>query len=473
MGLERRIDLNYLIGLDIGTSSVKGVLLTTKGRVEKTVKEVFTYKKFENGGLELVPGEYLEACMKALRKLAEAAVDGEIKGVCASSASGNLLVLDKEGRPSTGIIGWQDKRVTDEAREILGEMDLDAFYDQIGWPFSYKTFPLAQLCYIKKHQPKVLEACGTVCMSTEYLYYALTGKWGISTSAGTTFFLMDQKEGRYIDGLLDVLGIDESKLPPIMPCGTVLGGIKKEMEEVCGIPAGTPVVLGSFDHPSAARGVGVLKEGEMLLSCGTSWVAFFPIASRDKGIRARMLVDPFLAPAGGCYGAMSSLSSLSGKIQRYVHRYIDDSAEAYQKLSALCRESVSGANGLCISPLEEPDDERILKYPKEDIARAIMEGTVGLLKDKLDMLAAKGITAQSAVMVGGPSEDPMWISLIEEICGISVRVIHGAFAGAVGAAVIAGVGIGEHQSEEDYSLLCNKSHIFNLDSKNQYSNFNK
>lgn len=440
--------MNYLIGLDIGTSSVKGVLMSVNGRVVKTAKGGFEYNRTANNGLELVAGEYLEVCFGTLRELAEAARGGTILGVCASSASGNLLVLDEDGAPATGIINWQDRRVEEEAGELLANLDKDAFYEQIGWPFSFKTFPLAQLCCIKKHDPELLERCSAVCMSTEYLYYVLTGKWGISTSAGTPSFLIDQKEGRYIDSLLETLGIDQSKVPPVMPCASVLGGIKEDMERVCGIPAGTPMILGSFDHPSAARGAGVLKEGEMLLSCGTSWVAFLPVSDREKGIEARLLVDPFLAP-GGCYAVMSSLASLSEKIKGYVYRYIDDSADAFCKLSELCRQSVPGANGLRICPTEEPDDARIGKYPREDIARAIMEGTVLLLKGRLDMLSGKGICAESAVMVGGPSEDPMWRELIEEICGIPVRVVHAAFAGSVGAAILAGIGVGEYADEED------------------------
>ncbi len=439
--------MNYLIGLDIGTSSVKGVLMTTEGQIKKTVREAFTYLKLDNGGLELDAAHYLKVCYHALKELAKHAQDGCIKGVCASSASGNLLLLDKEHKPMTNIINWQDQRVTEEVREILGNMDPNALYELIGWPFDHKTFPLAQACYIKKHSPALLEQCGTVCMSTEYLYATLTGQWGISTSAGTPFYLIDQKEGRYIESLLNTLGIAQSKLPPILPCGHVLGGVREEMEHICGIPAGTPLILGSFDHPSAARGAGVLKEGEMLLSCGTSWVAFFPVSSREKGTAAHMLVDPFLSP-DGCYGAMVSLPSLSEKIQYYVNRYIDASKDAFAKLSSLCAASRPGANGLSINPLEEPDDAKIMRFSKEDIARAIMEGTVLLLKEKMNTLAAFGITAKSAVMVGGPSEDPMWISLIKEICGIFVRVVHASFAGAVGAAVIAGIGVGEYQNEE-------------------------
>lgn len=438
--------MDFFLGLDIGTSSVKGVLMTAEGEVIHTAKESFSYYTLENGGVEISARDYLEVCYGAMRNLAGKAENGTIKGVCASSASGNLLLLDRDNKPMTGIINWQDKRVKEEAREMLKDFSADQLYRWFGWPCGYKAFPLPQLCYMKQHSPQLIEDCGMAAMSTEYLYYTLTGKWGITTSAGTTYLLIDQQKGEYIKPLLDLLGISEDKLPPILPCGTVVGYIKEEMASVCGIPAGTPVMLGTFDHPSAARGAGVLKEGEMLLSCGTSWVALFPISDREKGLRAKMLVDPFLTP-NGCYAVMASIPSLAGRLQLYVNRYIDQSEKAFQKLSALAKESVPGANGLAINPMEEPDDSRINTYEKKDIARAIMEGTVGLLKAKLDDLAAQGISAQSAVMVGGPSEDPYWISLIEEWCGISVRVVHGSFAGAVGAAVIAGVGAGEYESE--------------------------
>lgn len=448
--------MDYLIGLDIGTSSVKGVLLTVEGQVVKSSRGAFAYKQVGEAGLELVAEEYLAVCLSTIKELASSATDGEVKGVCASSASGNLLLLDEDHKPATGIIGWQDRRVTEEAKDVLGDLDIEAFYDCIGWRFSFKTFPLAQLCYIKKHNPKLLEQCSAVCMSTEYLYYELTGKWGISTSAGTPFYLIDQKKGQYIDELLARLEISPEKVPPILPCGQMLGGIKKEIADACGLPEGTPVVLGSFDHPSAARGVGVLKEGQMLLSCGTSWVTFLPVADREKAIRGRTLVDPFLSEKGGCWAVMSSLASLSGKIYRYVERYIDDSADAFSKLSKLCAQSQSGANGLVINLLEEPVDEVITKYTKQDIARAIMEGTVLLLKNKLDILKEKGFTADSAIMVGGPSEDPMWRTLIEEICHISVQVKHASYAGAVGAAVLAGIGVGIYENEEEAQTRFNK-----------------
>ena len=444
--------MQYLIGLDIGTSSVKGVLMTTDGKVVKKAHEGFNYTTRENNVVEIPAEDFLEACLDAIKTLASAS-DGEVLSICASSASGNLVVIGKEGKASTPIINWQDKRVTTEAKELLGEMDTTAFYKQIGWPFGYNAFPLAQLCYIKKHNPEIIENSSMVAMSTEYLYYALTGKWGIVKSAGTPFYLIDQVTGKYNSEILAKLGIDEEKLPPVMKTGSVLGTITKEAAEKCGLPVGTPVIIGTFDHPSAARGVGITKEGQMLLSCGTSWVGFYPVEKREKAISAKMLVDPFLSENGGAWAGMVSLTSFSQQIEYFTKTYVDNSDIWYIKLVEYSAESQTGAGGLILDMTAEPDDAEIRKYEKKHIARAIMENVIDMLAKGMKRITDAGIICNEAVMVGGPSENPLWAELIAEKLGISVCVKHGSYAGAVGAAALAGTAVGIYPDEKTASEI--------------------
>ena len=446
--------MRYLIGLDIGTSSVKGVLMAEDGTVQKTAHGAFSYRILDNQCIEIDADTFEEVCCRTIRALASAEL--EIAGICASSASGNLLLLDEQNNPATPIYNWQDSRVTNEADDILENISKDDLYQKIGWPYLPNSFPLAQLCYIKKHSPETLANCGKVCMSTEYLYYQLTGKWGISTSAGTPFYLIDQVSGSYIPELMDIFGISEEQLPPVMPCGSKMGEISAAASEKCGLAPGTPVILGSFDHPSAARGVGVFHEGEMLLSCGTSWVGFFPIDDRNKATSAKLLIDPFLQEQGGAWGAMVSVASLSERIKLYADRYISHSEDRFQTMSSLAAKSPLGANGLSICLLDDPDDDTVKNHPKEDIARAIMEGAVVLLKNKLAELHTVGIRPKSAVMVGGPSEDPLYREIIQQMCGITVDVLHGAHAGAVGAAMLAGIGAGIYKDEANTFAICNE-----------------
>lgn len=440
----------YLIGLDIGTSSVKGVLASceTKGKIFYA-KTSFLYDTDSNGKIEIPAQRYTETCCKAIKALvSQLPENGVICGMSAASASGNVLILNKNGEAVTPIINWQDTRTKNEVTEVLGEdFDFDAYYRSTGWAFDKKTFPLATLCRLKKAKPELFKSENTVTMSTEYLLKELTGSWGISTSAGTPFYLIDQQSGKYRTDIADTLGINVSNLPPVVPVGSLIGKITPEGEALCSLPQGTPVFAGTFDHPSAARGTGVLKEGQMLLSCGTSWVGFYPLNDRNTAVENNMLIDPFLSEKGGPWAGMVSLASVASKIEFFIRKYISDSGNIYKQFEAFAKQSEPGAGGIEID-LTADSEEYIRSFPKEHIARGIMESVVKMLKTDFDRLEKGGIKAASAVMVGGPTECPLWTQVIEEITGMPVSIVNGAYAGAVGAAITAGTGAGIWQSEE-------------------------
>ena len=439
----------FIIGLDIGTSSIKGIMVSIDGSERYTGRVPFQYITRSDGSVESSAGDYLESCYTLLREFGSKLPNGaEIAAISAASASGNLLLLDREGKPAGPIFNWQDHRVTDEVSRVFGEFDTDSYYRSTGWRFTLHSLPLAILCWYKCHYPEILSDCSKVCMSTEYLYFKLTGKWGIGTSAGTPFYLIDQVTGKYRTDILDTLGIPIEKLPPVMKTGSVLGEITEEASAECGLPAGIPIIIGTFDHPSAARGVGVTKEGQLLLSCGTSWVGFYPVDDREKAVSAAMLIDPFLSEQGGPWAGMISLASLSGQIETFTKTYVDNSDVWYRKLVDYSAESEAGAGGLSINLLAEANDAEIRRYEKKHIARAIMENVVNMLSEGLARITAAGIVCDEAVMVGGPSESPLWAQLIAEKSGISVRVMHGSYAGAVGAAVLAGTAVGIYSDQE-------------------------
>ena len=153
---------------------------------------------------------------------------------------------------------------------------------------------------------------------------------------------------------------------------------------------------------------------------------------------------------------MVSVPSVVERIKLYVEKYIDNTENKFRILENLAEKSSLGAEGLAINLYEGPDDEKILSYSKECIARAIMEGAVMLLKEKLDVIKKMGVDAKTAVMVGGPSGSRLYHKIIEELCGISVRVLHGENAGAVGAAMLAGIGTGIYKDEAEANNICNR-----------------
>lgn len=454
----------YLIGLDLGTSYIKGVLMSADGTVVSRQKSETGYLHGDGSVVEFDAEEFyfLIACV-IKRLVSDLPACAEVAGISMASASGNTLLVDEAGKPMIPAISWRDTRVTDEIKKIFGELNCSKVYELIGWPL-LRMFPLAHLSWLKCHKPELLEKAAKVCMSSDYINFRLTGEWGIDNSTATTFFLQDQKSTEWHQTFLQKLSIPKSKLPPISTPGTILGRIIPSAASDTGLLPGTPVVLGSFDHPSAARGSGVTEEGQLLISCGTSWVGFYPVKERKKAITQKMLADPFLYP-DGAWGAMFSLPAIATKVDKLVCKYISDTPERYREFDSLSASAQIGAGGLMINPMLDNETGELNYCKKADIARAIMEGTAYLLRMKMEQLEPAGIRAVSITMVGGPSETFPWPQIVADVLGMDISIINGSCAGAVGAAILAGIGIGLYTDVKDAFNKANFSKLSRIPDK--------
>lgn len=445
--------MKYLIGLDIGTSAVKGALLRENGTLAMTASGKFEYR-IEGEARFLDPDRFCETCFGVIRELAAAAVDSgqagfeggkaEIAAICSCCASGNPVFLDSGLRPITPIIGWQTKVSREILSRVYTRQEQDDFYRIVGWPLG-SGMPAANLAWISVNRPDILERTRFLAMSAEYFNYRLTGKWGISHSMGTPSFLIDQEQGRYNKKLLGKFGLSEEMLPPIYAKGTVLGTVLPEMAAGLGVGKDTVIVLGTFDHPSGALGAGVLEEGEMLLSCGTSWVEFFPVASREFALSTGGLVDRFLLD-GAPYCVMKSLTSVNELISErrktllgtITHREYDD----------LILASSPGSGGLAFD-FTDDDYSRAAGFGKPEIARAIIEGAAVRLRNNLTELRKCGLRADNITAIGGITNSQVCVDVIAGVLGQHVNVAVGQAAGAVGSCLLAGVGIGLFASEKE------------------------
>jgi len=438
----------YLIGLDLGSSNVKGILLSSSGTVVHREKALTRYSQPCDNFIEFDADYFYKIIAEVIRKLVSKLPEGAvIAGIATASASGNTLMADDKGVPLMPVISWMDNRVTDEIERVFGDMDPYELHDLIGWPY-LKSFPLAHLSWLKCHRPELLEKAARICMSTDYVNYRLTGEWGIDTSTATTFYLQDQVSAGWHKPFLQKLGISVSKLPLLKNPGEILGNVTAEAAAETGLPVGTPVVLGSFDHPCAARGSGVLEEGQLLISCGTSWVGFYPVKDRKTALKQGMLVDPFIQREN-LWGVMFSIPQIANHVDRLICQYISDGPDRYQKFDDLSASSEPGAGGLLVNPLRDYEIPSSYKYKKKDIARAIMEGVAFLFAEKTGMLENSGVCAESVSMVGGPSETYPWPQIVCDILGKKMTITNGNCAGAAGAAILAGIGTGIYKDEKD------------------------
>ena len=439
----------YLIGLDLGTSAIKGILISTKGEVISKAAIPTNYIRSDDNRVEFDADEHYLKTAAVIRELSSGVADKKcITALSMASASGNTLLVDSQGTPLINAISWLDQRVTDETDIVMGDPDPAYVYETVGWQY-INSFPLSHLSWLRSHESKLLDASSTVCMTTDYINFRLTGRWGIDHSTATTFYLQDQKKRIWNDDFLNKLNIPASKLPSLYKSGHMLGEISNTAADETGLLPGTKVVLGSFDHPCAARGSKTLLPKQLLISCGTSWVAFFPFANRSESISRNMITDVFTNDDNGCWAGMLSLPAVAPKIDSYLKRYISSDDNRFSEFDRLAALSSAGANGLIINPVEDITNTDISGYSKKDIARALMEGTAFLFKAMLDKHISTGLEISSAVMVGGPTKSDIWPKITADVMGIDVSIINGQHAGAFGAAILAGIGSGIYTDIRD------------------------
>ncbi|MDD3155136.1 MAG: FGGY family carbohydrate kinase [Victivallaceae bacterium] len=380
------------LGLDLGTGSIKGVLLED-GRLAATAVRKVEFIHPSPDETQIDAKYYLDLVWDLIRELAGQSTR-PISGIAAAAASGNTLLLHKDLSPATPIISWLDNR-----KEAL-DLDAQMVSRTVGWPL-LSCFPPVHLRYFARTGQL---AGKLVAMSNEYVTSALTGIRKLDPSSGTPFYLLDQEKGVYSQELLRGFGISEAQLPKIVPCGSVIGPLLPAFHTK-NIDGNTLFYTGSFDHPAAARAVAISAPDELLLSCGSSWVAFTAEDKRPQG--AGLLADPYTVWEGGRWGWMRSAAKIGLEIEEWISASLGDGVDRYAHLN----EIFASGEGK--------------KFVDKTLSRL-----TGILPNR---------PFCKVWMVGGSAQSAFWPEQIARVmrCPVLVPDFH-LYAGSVGAALLAG-----------------------------------
>lgn len=423
----------FLIGLDLGTSAIKGVLTDERGAVLAEAGAENSLLHPRDGWVEVEPQAHYQNLCRVIRELA-AAAPGEVTALAMAAASGNTLLTDAAGTPLTNIINWMDRRAEQNPPAAITGLAPAQVAQITGWP-CVSSFPLAHLAWLREHCPELYRSADHIGMDTDWLLYRLTGRWVMDHSTATTFHLQEQASGTYYEPYLKLLDIPREKLSALIPSGVAIGPLTGAALQYTNLSRRTQVVSGCFDHPAAARAVGVTTPGQLLLSCGTSWVGFTPYLDRLGILDAQMLCDPFLSGSGGPWGGIFSVPCIGQTIDWYVNHVIAPGAAGRMRIfDEAAAAAAPGAGGLEIDLRLPP---RAIQADRRNISRAVMEGAARLLNEKIVALKKHGFRHDRAVMVGGPAQSPVWPGIVAQITGMHV-IVGSRSAGAQGAAMLAG-----------------------------------
>jgi sugar (pentulose or hexulose) kinase len=422
------------IGIDLGTTYIKGVLVDDSKCIIASGKREMVYIEQPDGFMEVDPEYLFKIVCDLLKEFSILAINiGKIKAICFSGATGNTLLLDDNNTPLTNIISWLD------TRPVQTSFTTDEVYPITGWP-RVENFPLAHLSWLKNNSTETYRKAKHIVMNNDYLIFRLTGQFVLDYSTASTFHLFNQVERVWHKPFLDKLNISEGQLSIPVPTGSEIGTLLPKLEKKTGLSSDTMVVAGSFDHPAAARAVNVLNEGELLFSCGTSWVGFYPHMNRKAALKQKGIIDPFLSQDGGPWGVLLSISKLGLKIDSWITKISElfkiPLEEKFQFFNNEANKSLKGVNDVGINLLDSNEFEILDQKPVGNIARAIMENAAFLLKEKIEQIKLSGIIPKHIIMVGGPTNSTIWPNIISDIIEIEIMIKEGEFAGALGAAKI-------------------------------------
>ncbi|MCK4983407.1 MAG: hypothetical protein KAS17_10820, partial [Victivallaceae bacterium] len=317
---EKETEKVFLMGLDLGTTAIKGVVMNQNGNIVAESSKNTRFIEPESGWFEIDPEKHYQDICAIIKELT-AKTPGEITALAMAVASGNTLLANADGKPLTNIINWMDQRAVQNPPQVLSNLSVAEVRQVTGWP-CIDSFPLGQLAWLQENQPELYRSASRYCMNSDRLLFRFTGQWLMDYSTATTSHLQEQTTYTYHKKFLDLLNISEDKLSKLVPSACFAGNLKARALADTGLSASTKIITGSFDHPAAARALRVFEPGQLMLSCGTSWVGFFPENDRQKIIDLELLCDPFLAPKCGAWGAIFSVPYIGRTIDWYVKNVI-------------------------------------------------------------------------------------------------------------------------------------------------------
>lgn len=452
--------MGYLLGIDIGTTGVKALLIDETGGIAARAFEEYPLLTPRPGWAEQEPEDWWRAVVSSIRKII--AETGEASAIAAIGLSGQmhgLVPLDGNNRPLRPAILWCDQRTFREC-EFIDSLLGPRLIELVSNP-ALTGFTAPKLLWMLNNEPHLFMEMRSFLLPKDYVRYRLTGEryMEISDAAGT--LLLDVAAGDWSAEVVKTLELNGDLFPPIAGSAEVCGAITKAVAAETGLAEGTPVVGGGADNTCAAVGTGIVHEGRVSSSIGSSGVIFAHSdeLKTDPGAR----VHAFNHSVPDCWYLMGVMLSagLSLKWFRDTFGAAEIEAEksggrdAYELLAESAADAPPGCEGLLFlpylngerTPHSDPFARGVFcgitpRHGRGHMIRAVMEGVVYGLKDSLDIMKELGIEPSEVRATGGGGRSPFWRQMQADAFGVPVVTVNNDEGPAFGAALLAGVGAG-------------------------------
>lgn len=441
------------IGVDLGTSAVKLLLMDSEGKIQKIVSREYPLYFPHPGWSEQKPEDWFEQSMEGIKELVSECDKSQVAGISFGGQMHGLVALDKDDRVIRPAILWNDGRTGEETDYLNQEIGKDKLSEYTA-NIAFAGFTAPKILWMKKHEPENFAKICKIMLPKDYLAYCLSGSFCTDVSDASGMLLMDVKNRCWSKEMMDICGITEEQLPKLYESYEVVGTLKPEIAEKLSLSAEVKVIAGAGDNAAAAVGTGTVGDGMCNISLGTSGTIF--ISSKTFGVDQYNALHSF-AHSDGHYhlmGCMLSAASCNKWWNEDILKTNDFAAEQ-ANITKLGENQVFYLPYLMgeRSPHNNPDARAMfigmsMDTTREDMTQAVLEGVTFGLRDSLEVAKSLGIKIERTKICGGGAKSALWKEILANIMNLKVDVIESEEGPALGGAMLAAVGCGEYPDVE-------------------------
>lgn len=445
--------MNNYIGIDLGTSAVKLLLVSDGGKILNTVTKEYPLYFPHPGWSEQDPLDWWNACVEGINELLSGFDASSVKGIGCAGQMHGLVTLDKDDNVLRPAILWNDGRTqkeTDYLNDVIGKDVLSQRTANIA----FAGFTAPKILWMRENEPELFEKINKIMLPKDYINYRLTGAFATDYSDASGMLLLDVQNKRWSDEMINVCGINVSQLPELKESYDVIGTLKKDVSAKLGLSGDVSVVAGAGDNAAAAVGTGTVKDGGCNISLGTSGTIFI---SSDK-----FAVDKFNAlhsfdHANGKYHLMGCILSAASCNKWFCDEILKTSDYAAEQTDIT--DEKLGINNVYFlpylmgerSPLNDTDARGTfigmsMDTQRADMVQAVLEGVAFAVRDNFEIAKALGIEINKSKLCGGGAKSPLWRKIIADVLNIPLEIPQAEEGPGYGGAMLAMVGCAEYDS---------------------------
>lgn len=442
------------IGIDLGTSAVKLLLMDGSGAVEKIVSREYPIYYPKPGWSEQAPADWYKETLEGLKELLKGCDKSNVAGLSFGGQMHGLVLLDEKDEVIRPALLWNDGRTMEECdylNEGIGRKKLSAYTGNI----SFTGFTAPKVLWVYHKEPENFRRIRKVMLPKDYLAYRLTGVHCSDVSDASGMLLYDVKNRCWSKEMMEICGITEAQLPKLFESYEVVGTVKEDLAKELGLPEEVRVIAGAGDNAAAAVGTGTVGDGMCNISLGTSGTIF--ISSRSFGVDDNNALHSF-DHADGYYHLMGCMLSAASCNKWWMDEILK-TAEYSKEQEAIRK---LGENQVFYlpylmgerSPHNDPQARATfigmtMDTTREDMTQAVLEGVAFGLRDSLEVARSLGIRIERTKICGGGAKSPLWKKIIANVMNLKVDVIESEEGPGYGGAILAAVGCGEYGSVEE------------------------